>query len=258
MTKVIDAITYHNEEDLFDLRYRMLEPYVDEFVVVESVTNFSGDPKQLNFPKIKDKYPKTTYYVNKDEYTPEEIAYAQSSNNTGGNQRWVHEFLQKESIQKALKHLDDEDMVFVGDVDEIWEPRLLNDYHKLRKLKLRVYTYYLNLRSDEQFWGTIQARYKDIKGQCLNHLRNNEEGKNTEDYCGWHFTNQGGMIAVQNKIYDQYNPEVFGNQTYYSLPDRFGKRDYIGRDFKLEVDESDWPQFLKDNRESYQHLLKTE
>ena len=257
MSRIFDAITYHNEEDLFDLRYNTLDQFVDEFIVVESVSSFGGEPKELNFPRIKDKYPKVTYFVNDDTCTQEEIEYARQSPNTGGIPRWVHEFLQKESITKALTHLDDDDMVFVGDVDELWEPRLIDDYENLRKLKLRVYTYYLNLRSDEQFWGSIQCKFKDIKGQCLNHLRNNEEGKNTEDYCGWHFTNQGGIGAVRQKLYDQYNPEVFGNDAYYNLAARFGVMDYVGRKFNLWVDESELPEYLKLNKEKYKHLFKS-
>lgn len=253
---IYDAITFHNEYDLFDLRYRMLSPFVDEFIVVESPSSFGGLPKELNFPKIKDKYPKVKYYINPDVYTMEKVEFARASPNTNGVDRWVHEFLQKESIKEALTHLRDEDIVFVGDVDEIWSPELINNYEKIRKLKLRVYTYYLNMRSDEQFWGGIQCQYKDIKDECLNHLRNASPEKNTEDYCGWHFTNQGGVQAVKEKVYDQYNPEVFNDDTYVNVENRFGKVDYVGRNFGLWVDESDWPQFLKDNREDYKHLMK--
>jgi hypothetical protein len=253
---VIDIITYHNESDLFDLRYNVLEPFVDEFIVVESASTFGGLPKELNFPKIKDKYKKVTYWVNPDEYTEEEAEQARISPNTGGVPRWMHEFLQKESIQKAITHLQDEDMVFIGDVDEIWDVRALENYEKLRKLKLRVYTYYLNLLSSEEFHGPIQAKYKDIKGQCLNHLRTGNPEKNTTEYYGWHFTNQGGLDAVKQKVYDQYNPDVFGDQTYHNLEARFGQIDYIGRRFNFEVNESDWPPWLKEHRQHYQHMLK--
>ncbi len=253
---IIDAITYHNEADLFDLRYQVLSPFVDEFVVVESTTSFGGEPKDLNFHKIKDKYEKVKYFINEDKYSPEEIEFARQSPNTGGYPRWIHEFLQKESIKKALTHLNDDDMVFVGDVDELWESRAIDDFQKLRKLKLRVYTYFLNLRSDEEFWGPIQVRYGDMKNECLNHLRNNDEEKNTQEYYGWHFTNQGGEGAVRQKLYDQYNPEVFGNDAYYNLSARFGVMDYIGRRFALWEDESELPQYLKDHKDAYIHLFK--
>ena len=256
--RIIDAITYHNEADLFDLRYNILKDVVDEFVVVESVTAFNGEPKELNFEKIKDKYPKVRYYVNKDEYTQDEVEQARKSPNTNnGIHRWMHEFLQKESIKKALTHLQDDDIVFVGDVDEIVEPMFYqNPPDKLTKFKLRVYTYYLNLRSNEQFWGPICARYGDIKNECLNHLRNNDERKNTIGECGWHFTNQGGLESVKKKIYDQYNPEVFNENLIEKLDERFGKVDFGGRDFILKVDESELPKYLLENKQRYLHLFK--
>ena len=256
---IIDCVTYHNEADLFDLRYNILKPYVDEFIVVEFVSAFNGDPKELGFEKIKDKYPDVRYYVNQDDYTQEEIEFARGSINTGGHARWMHEFLQKERIKKALTHLEDDDIVFVGDVDEIIEPMFYEiPPDKLTKFKLRVYSYFLNLRSNEQFWGPICARYSEIKNECLNHLRNSHEKKNTIAECGWHFTNQGGVEIIKKKVFDQYNPDVFGYATYDNLELRFGKVDYIGRaDIKFTEDESEWPQFLKDNREKYKHLLKT-
>lgn len=253
---VIDAITFHNEYDLFDLRYNMLKDVVDEFVVVESTSTFAALPKPLNFERFKDKYPKVKYYVNRDEYTPEEIAFAKASPNTGGIDRWVLEFLQKESIQKALTHLNDDDLVFVGDVDEIWDAAVLQlPDNGIKKLRYRVYTYYLNLRSNEDFCGTILTKYKNIKDQCLNHLRNNGPN-NTKEYYGWHFTNMGGFDALKMKIFDQYNPEVFNTQTWANLNERYGKADFIGRDFILKEDESEWPEYLKINKERYKHLCK--
>ncbi len=253
---VIDAITYHNEADIFDLRYNILKDYVDEFVVVEAVSTFSTEPKELNFLKIKDRYPKVKYYVNEDKYTPEEIEQARTSPNTEGIPRWMHEFLQKEAIKKAITHLKDDDIVFVGDVDEIWMPGPMGaiGIKKLRKLKLDVYAYYLNNHSSEEFWGTVIGKYKEIKNECLNHLRTN--AIKTDFVWGWHFTNQGGLETVKQKVLDQYNPEAFGTQTWDNLENRFGKEDYIGRPFTFQVDESDWPQYLKDNKEKYQHLCK--
>ena len=254
---IIDATSFHNEDDMFDLRYRMLEPYVDEFIVLECTSTFGGLPKPLNFERIKGKYPKVKYVVNNDDYSTEEIEAAQLSPNTAGLQRWMHEFLQKERLQGAMSHLNDDDTVFIGDVDEIWDPKILEGpIEGVRKLRLRVYCYYLNLRSSEEFCGPIVAKYKDIKGQCLNHLRNNGPN-NTKEYWGWHFTNMGGYDAVKMKVFDQYNPEVFGNDTWMNLTDRFGVKDYVGRNFIFTEDESEWPEFLKINRERYSKLCKS-
>src|SRR3990167_11222399 len=140
--RVIDVITYNGERDLLNLRHEILKDYVDEFIVVQAPTTFTGKPKPI--------YPVpdwATSYVIDENYTHEEIELAENSPNTIGADHWKHEFLQKESIKKALTHLDDEDIVFIGDCDEIWDPEVaLDDKYSLSKLKLRVYTYWLDNR----------------------------------------------------------------------------------------------------------------
>lgn len=253
---VIDAITYHNEADLFDLRYNALKDVVDEFIVVEATSTFSGYPKDPHFPHIAHKYPKARYCLNEEGYTPEEVALAEGSPNTGGVKRWVLEFMQKERMQEAMRHLKDDDVVFIGDVDELWDPRLASEpFEGISKLKMRVYAYFLDLRSSEEFWGPIRCRYRDIRGRVLNHMRNNGPN-NSKEYGGWHFTNMGGLRAVKKKLYDQYNPEVFNDTAHRLVEERFGKMDYVGRDFTLKQDTSDWPQFLKENHDKYKHLMK--
>lgn len=255
---VYDIITFNGEYDLFEIRYNALKDIVDEFIVVEAPTTFAGHPKFIYgtskgpFDEPLSSWPKVRHCVIDEKYSEEEIKQAQESKYTGGVPRWIWEYLQKESLSKFMSHIKNDDIVYVGDVDELWAHK---EPQGIEKLKLRVYTYFLNLTSTEEFWGPIRAYYRDIKGKCLNDVRNNTEYR-TEDYQGWHFTNQGGLDAVRQKVFDQYNPEVFGNETYYSLPDRFGHQDYIGRDFKLVVDESNWPEYLAIHREKYIHLLK--
>lgn len=250
---IIDIFSYNGESDLLELRLNALGDVVDEFIICEARSTFSGLPKPLYFTEQRLWREKITYHVIDEEYTEEEVEQARNSPYTGGIERWMREYMQKESLKKALTHLDDEDIVYVGDVDELWEPR---EYVGIEKLKLRVYAYWLNFRSTEEFWGTIRCKYKDIKGQCLNDVRNDLSYRTT-DYQGWHFTNMGGMEALKKKITDQYNQEVFNSTLIHELmPQNYGIRDFIGRDFDFETDESEWPEYLKINKESYKNLCK--
>mgnify|MGYP001615725422 FL=1 len=261
MSKIFDVFSFNGEWDLLEIRLNILYPYVDQFIIVEATETFSGNPKtpywfgrDRRFKKFEDKI---RHYVVSSNYTQEELELAQSSPNTQGAEHWRREFLQKESIKKALIHLQDEDVVFVGDADEVWEPTLANrTKDKVRKLKLKVYTYYLNSRSSEQFWGTIVGNYKDIKNECLNHLRTNSSKTSIE--WGWHFTSMGGWNSVRNKLMDSYTKDTYANEQVMSNLGRnmANNKDFLGRDFTYKVDESEWPQFLKDNREKYKHLLK--
>lgn len=254
---VIDVVTFNGEYDLFEIRYNILKDYVDEFIVVEAPTTFSGREKSLYFKHILDKYEKVKYFVIDENYTEEEKSLADNSPNTRGATHWRHEFLQKESIKKALTHLKDDDLVFIGDCDEIWEPIMATDNNgKPVKLKLLVYTYYLNNRSSEPFWGTLKARYGDIKNECLNHLRTNHERRMTINECGWHFTSL--KDGLKRKLEDSYTKESYATDEVMSnLEENIeNNRDFLGRNFKYWIDEDGWPEYLKENREKYLHLLK--
>lgn len=250
---IIDVTTFNGEYDIWEIRYNILKDYVDEFIVVESTETFSGKPKPLYFEKIKHKYPKVTYVINEGEYTPEEIKQAEDSPNTKGAAHWKLEFMQKERIKLAISHLKDDDTVFISDVDEIWD---IHSEIKLdTKLKLKVFTYYLNNYSSEDFWGTIIFEYKNIANKCLNHLRT--ETKRSKESHGWHFTSMGGAKEVKRKLTDSYTSDSYATDyVLNNLEDNIkNRKDFLGRDFTYTVDESEWPQYLKDNREKYKHLL---
>ena len=58
--KIFDCIIYLDEDFLLDLRFNILNNYVDYFVVVESNKTWQNNPKEFkfkldNFIKFKDK-----------------------------------------------------------------------------------------------------------------------------------------------------------------------------------------------------------
>lgn len=253
---VFDCVTYNGERAMLEIRLNILDKYVDRFIIVEAKTTFSGNKKPLYFSAqeqyFKKWWHKIDYFIIDENYTDEEIALAESSPNTIGASHWRREFMQKESIHKALEKLDDEDTVYIGDVDEIWQPVKVK-YPS--KLKLLVYAYYLNNLSNEEFWGTLVAKYGDIRGTCLNHVRSNTKIR-SEDYHGYHFTSMGGVKEVRRKLNDSYTSESYNTeQVQQLLSVRVSSGvDYLGRPFTFTVNESQWPEYLKKNREQYKHL----
>lgn len=259
---IVDVCTYNGEAALFDIRYNVLKDFVDEFVVVEARTTFSGKPKELYFPLIQDKYQKVKYHIIDENYSREEIALAESSPNVPKDQHWwKREFLQKESIKKAVAHLHPDDIVFVSDVDEIWNPEILPrvanfEPTEVYKLKQLVYAYYLNNRSDEPWANAFVTTYQMFQYGCLNHFRTGFP-KIQLPNAGWHFTNMGNLSEVIRKL------ESYGHQEYNTeeIKNNLGKRiinneDFIGRPFKLWIDEIDLPKYLLDNKAKYIHLFK--
>lgn len=267
MAKTIDIFTYNGEADLLEIHLSIMDKFVDEFIIVESPTTFSGLQKPLYFSGQKERFAKwidkITYFINDEKYTTEEIEQARISPFTNGEERWMREWLQKESLKKALIHLKNKDIVIIGDVDEVVNIPWIDIEHMRTygtpptKFKLKVYAYWLNFVSTEQFWGTVIARYDKIKDECFNDIRNTAHKTGTGIDYGWHFTNMGGYESVKKKIEDQYNEQFFNNTLIKDiLPQTFGTKDYIGRDFILDKDESELPLYLLENKEKYTYLWK--
>lgn len=259
--RIIDVFTYNGEKEVAKLHFEILAPYVDMFIVVEAKTTFSDYQKPLYFSEheqyFKKFWSKINYFIVNENYSFEELELAATSPNTQGAKHWQREFLQKESILKALQAntIQDDDIIYIGDVDEIWEPY---GGELPAKLKLKVYAYHLDNKSTEEFWGTFVSRYKDIKDKCLNHERSRIDIR-TKDYNGWHFTNMGGLNEIKRKLNDSYTTESYNTyEVQANLPQRYREgKDYLGRNFQFTTDETDWPQYLKRNRKKFANLCKS-
>lgn len=265
--KIYDIFTYNGEADILEIRLNILNDSVDQFIIVEAPTTFSGKDKPLYFQEQKERFSKFSdkiqYFVT-DNYPSDlkilELSYKSPNIPRGGPEHWRREFYQKESIKKALASLKDDDFCFISDVDEIWNPNTIIDYRKDDIFKLRqfVYVYYLNNKSDQVWAGTTATKYKNIKGTSLNDIRS----KHITPYTyikngGWHFTNMGGLEEIKRKLKDSYTEESYNTKDVReNLDQRFGTQDYIGRNYSYSIDESLLPKYIIENKERYKNLLK--
>jgi beta-1,4-mannosyl-glycoprotein beta-1,4-N-acetylglucosaminyltransferase len=162
---------------------------------------------------------------------------------------------------KVMELGQPDDIVFFSDLDEIWNPEILSkiddDIHSLAQFN---YSYYLNMRSSEEWVGTLMTKVKNVELGFNKKYRTVKP--NILPNGGWHFTNMGGIEQVIKKVesYD-HGPEI--NQEWFraNLPFNFGTHDYLqrqvdwqGKPFEFWLSEWEWPQYLKDNKDKYQHL----
>ena len=49
--KIFDCTTYFNEPLIMDVRFNVLDKYVEKFIIVESTYSHSGTKKEINFDK---------------------------------------------------------------------------------------------------------------------------------------------------------------------------------------------------------------
>ena len=61
---IFDCFQFFNEEHIADLRFNILDEYVDTFVIVESTINHQGENKKLNFDIKKfSKFKNKIHYI---------------------------------------------------------------------------------------------------------------------------------------------------------------------------------------------------
>jgi len=239
---VIDLFYYNGEEEVLEARLNILAPYVDKFIICEAKETFSGVPKDLSFKPLKYTEFNIEYFIMKE--TPELREMALKSPNTGsGEHYWVREFAQKESVRNALLNCNDDDFIFISDVDEIWRP-FPHEEDVIYKPKQLPYLYYFNQRTDENWlgWtGTVGCRYHHIKNGIINHLRTDSmtEYKVIEN-GGWHFNAIGGK---EKKV------EAFKHPIYYD------EGVWHNREVNMRIDEKDLPEYLLTNKETWKKLF---
>jgi len=279
-----DIFTFFNELDLLEIRLNILYDHVDYFVIIECTETFSGLPKPLYFQDNQDRFKKfqdkIIHYVVQNvpaneaelrlrlqdtslsELERDIITQTLTSDNiVPGVTHWLKEFYQKECIRKALVHLNDDDICFISDVDEIWNPTVEIDYSQpaIYKLKQNMYAYYLNNRSDEAWAGTLVTQYRNIRNSCLNHLRT--ASKTSYTYIangGWHFTNQGGIEKIIAKLEAEYSADDFNTSAIKSRVQKrmLKNQDYIGRSFHFKVEDTYLPDYILEHRSQYANLFK--
>lgn len=248
---IYDCFSFFNELDLLEIRLNILDEHVDYFVLSESMETFSGIEKPLYYNENKERFSKWNHKI---------IHHVNGRLET--NNSFERAFFQKESIMKSIDHLEDDDIVYYGDLDEIWKPQEVDDnVYKLHQLN---YAYYFNYRSSEEWIGTLVGKYKNIKDLGFNHLRANpihfkEDG-------GWHFTSMGGVDQIRKKLeaYDhqEYNLDWIKN----TIEDRMREgKDFAGRStdwkgvpFSFRVDARDLPSYILANKEKYSKYFRSE
>src|SRR6056300_246674 len=136
--KIIDTTTYFEEELMMDLRFNILDPYVDKFIVCESTFTHSGNKKKINFdkkkyPKFKDKI---IHLVLENE--PDDLI---KKDHLDTIEKRFNSILrikhQRNYIIKALEEFSINDLVIYSDNDEI--PNLENIDLKDVKKKFLIF-----------------------------------------------------------------------------------------------------------------------
>jgi beta-1,4-mannosyl-glycoprotein beta-1,4-N-acetylglucosaminyltransferase len=183
--KVYDCFLFNDEVDLLELRMMELDHLVDVFVACELPVTFMREPKPLRLE-------------------------------SSGKLRVVHpavypdvshpgiEHFQRRQLAAGLGDAEPEDLILIGDVDEIPNPKWV--VYCLRyplpypvTLIQRLYYYYVNAWQPTPWPGTVimprgtrKIDLEDVREKRF-HFPKIQDG-------GWHFSWLGPLQAIQRKL----------------------------------------------------------
>ena len=265
---IFDCFQYFNEDHIADLRFNILNKFIDKFVIVESTVNHQGKPKKLHFDidKYKKFKDKINYIVVDD--TPENI----KKNHVGGES--LVEQHQRNSIMKGLKDANDNDLIILSDVDEIPDLNKLNEYdkNKYAVFSQKMFMYKLNLLNlEENNWhGSKICLKKNFKSpQWLRNLKfkkypfwriDKQRNLQIIENGGWHFAYLQSPENISKKIksfaHGEFNKPNFVNLENIKEKINMGK-DIFDRGIsyrKVPIDSS-FPKHITNNKDKFKDWI---
>ena len=265
---IFDCFQYFNEDHIADLRFNILDEYVDFFVVVESTVNHQGQARKLHFDKNKyKKFQNKIVYIEVDD-TPDNI----KKPHTGGES--LVEQHQRNSIMKGLNKSQDNDLIILSDVDEIPDLNKLKvfDKNKYAVFSQKMFMYKLNLLNlNENNWhGSKICLKKNLKSpQWLRNLKFKkypfwriDKQKNLQiiDNGGWHFAYLQDVKNISKKIksfaHGEFNKAEIVSEKNIELKINQGE-DVLGRGYKIkkiEIDSS-YPEYIINNKDKLKNWI---
>tara|TARA_Y100000590_G_scaffold469582_1_gene658386 strand:- start:499 stop:1401 length:903 start_codon:yes stop_codon:yes gene_type:complete len=172
--KIFDCTTFYNENLMLEVRFNVLNEFVDKFVITEAKYSHSGEKKKLNFDfnKFKEFKKKIIYLVVDKE--PDSLIYEKNEKkemlekdkDMRGNsiKRIAH---QRDNLLLGLEEASDEDYIFYSDNDEIPNLEAFNfreNKNKIIIFKQKLFYYKFNLHCDRIDWyGTKGCKKKFLK-----------------------------------------------------------------------------------------------
>ena len=217
--KIYDCFPFYNELDLLDLRLAELYDHVDHFVIVEATTTFQSNPKELY---LKDNWDRYAQYHDK-------MIHVIVDDAPGDPDAWVNDIFQRNAIMRGIVNADDEDIIIVGDADEILRPETIDHMRANPKDIMGFRTPYFNFKlnymlvnnSESYCVWIVACKKKYLEAHdafrgtrfALTQLPMNYEDDTIRMYehAGWHFTYLGDDEFIRNKIKSFAHTELNNN-----------------------------------------------
>jgi len=277
--KIYDVFPFYNEINLLAMRMRILDPYVDFFVISEATTTHSGLAKPMYFQQHRELF---SEFEEKIIYEP--IVKLFDGDNFGRDR-----FQREELFGVLSRHCLDEDILILGDLDEIPNPKILEQATKVASansvahLAQDVYFFYLNYKETKgkivsysgdfpgvrkkKWLGTKVVSYgyaREFGFTDMRHPMHKSRGVRV-DPGGWHFSYMGSLPGVlveervRAKMLASPHQELMSDDAFARVEERIAKgKDPWGRRgpkfCKVPID-GNFPSHIRENVETYKDLI---
>ena len=233
--KIIDTTTYFKEKLMMEIRFNILDSFVDKFVVCESKYSHSGKEKKINFnindyPKFKEKI----IHLIVDNEPSNLILKKDLSISDKRYNSVIRIKHQRNSIMDVLNQFSAEDYIIYSDNDEIPNLEnidLINSKKKFIIFNQKIFYYKLNLILPSLNWyGSKACKLKNIKDiDNLRAIKNKKypffrldtlfsklkyQSVKIVNEGGWHFSNLKSVNELENKYLNDENHSEYEAQGF--------------------------------------------
>ena len=267
MEKIIDCVTFFDNNFMFDFRYNEINKFVDKFLICESLYDHKNNLKGINFDPQKK-------YIN----NPKVLHVLLEKKFPKDTNTWQNQALQRDFILKKLDFADENDYIFFSDPDEIPNIKILENFQLKKKYGIflqKFYNYKFNLFNPyETPWeGTKVCKMKNLKS--IDFMREKVKRKNLRykffrldkeknieifNEGGWHFNNLLEPEEISKKLktyaHTEYSNEIYSSSNIIREKIK-NKIDLFGRGEiyeKVDIDET-FPKYLINNLKEFKSFI---
>ena len=265
-SKILDCITFFDNNFMFNLRYNILKDHVDCFVICECKYDHKGNKKKINFIMNKEyKKNKIKHIVMEEKFPKDTTA-------------WENQAIQREYLLKNLNDINPEDYILFSDPDEVPRPEILINFKLKKKYGIflqQCFNYKFNLfnKYESPWEGTRVCKKKNLKS--IDFMRQKIKSKNL-DYSmlridkekniqlfnngGWHFNNLLSVPEISLKLktfaHTEFSENKFSSKKIIKKKiekkiDLFGR----GHHYQVLKLDSSFPKFIVKNKKKYKSWI---
>ena len=262
---ILDCVTYFDEEIILELRLNILYEHVSKFIITEGEFDHRGNKRKLNFD------------LNKYSKFKDKIIYIPVKDFPDLKNPWSMLEHQRNYCNKEISKFDDETYVLVSDIDEIPNPKKINEFiyskDKYGVFEQLFFYYKLNLLNltQSEWHGSKICKKQYLKNP--NWLREYkvkqypwwriDKPKNIKIIKdgGWHFSFLYDVDGIIKKIssfqHTEFDKDEFKKKEIIEKKIKNGE-DIFNRNFsfrKIDIDYK-FPDYLLKNISKYRNWIQ--